>query len=80
MESDARYYRRRACEELAAADRAVTSAARDRRLQLVGLYLGRLRELDEPSPFNERELMRRLSGSGPALAWPTEAARESQLA
>ena len=69
MESDARYYRRRACEELSAADRAVTSAARDRRLQLVGLYLGKLRELDEPSPFNERELMRRLSVNRPAMAW-----------
>ena len=79
MESDARYYRRRACEELSAADRAVTSAARDRRLQLVGLYLGKLRELDEPSPFNERELMRRLSGQRPAVAWQASA-RESQLA
>jgi hypothetical protein len=78
MESDARYYRRRACEELSAADRAITSAARDRRLQLVGLYLGKLRELDEPSPFNERELLRRLGTGRPVLAWPAEA-RESQL-
>jgi len=77
MESDARYYRRRAVEELAAADRAVTSAARDRRLQLVGLYLDRLRELDEPSPFNERELMRRRAGQRPAMGWL--AAAESQL-
>ena len=69
MESDARYYRRRACEELSAADRAVTSAARDRRLQLVGLYLDKLRELDEPSPFNERELMRRLGGHKPVIDW-----------
>ena len=77
MESDARYYRRRAVEELAAADRAVTSAARERRLQLVGLYLDRLRELDEPSPFNERELMRRLAAQRPAMAW--QPAAESQL-
>ena len=79
MESDARYYRRRACEELSAADRAVTLAARDRRLQLVGLYLGKLRELDEPSPFTERELTRRLSAHEPAVAWQA-AVRESQLA
>jgi hypothetical protein len=78
MESDARYYRRRACEELSAADRAITSAARDRRLQLVGLYLGKLRELDEPSPFNERELMRRLAGGPPTVGWRADA-RESQL-
>ena len=79
MESDARYYRRRACEELSAADRAVTLAARDRRLQLVGLYLDKLREMDEPSPFTERELMRRLGGNRPVVAWQPEL-RESQLA
>ena len=79
MESDARYYRRRACEELSAADRAVTSAARDRRLQLVGLYLDKLREMDEPSPINERELMRRLGGNRPVVSWQPEV-RESQLA
>jgi len=78
MESDARYYRRRACEELSAADRAVTSAARDRRLQLVGLYLGKLRELDEPSPFNERELMRRLASHRPVVSWQPEV-RRSEL-
>jgi hypothetical protein len=78
MESDTRYYRRRAVEELAAADRAVTSAARERRLQLVELYLDRLRELDEPSPFNERELVRRLSAQQSAVAW--HPARESELA
>jgi hypothetical protein len=79
MESDARYYRRRACEELSAADRAVTVAARDRRLQLVGLYLDKLREMDEPSPFSERELMRRLDRHQPAVAWH-QPIRESQLA
>jgi len=78
MESDARYYRRRAVEELAAADRAVTLAARDRRLQLVDLYLHKLREMDEPSPFNERELTRRLAAQQAAVAW--EPARETQLA
>ena len=69
MESDARYYRRRAVEELAAADRAVTSAARDRRLQLVYLYLHKLRAMDEPSPFNERELTRRLAAEQSAMGW-----------
>jgi hypothetical protein len=42
MESDARYFQRRAREELAASNRAVTAAARDRRLQLANSFLGRL--------------------------------------
>ena len=42
MESDARFYRRRATEELAAASRAVTAEARDRRLQLAEVFLARL--------------------------------------
>ena len=53
VESDIRYYRRRACEEMAAATRAVTPAARDRRLQLVDLYLDHLKALNAPSPFEE---------------------------
>ena len=44
MESDARFYRRRANEELAAANRAVTQAARERRMQLAGMFLDRLKE------------------------------------
>ena len=55
MESDIRYYRRRACEEMAAATRAVTEAARDRRLQLVDLYVQRLQALKAPSPFSEED-------------------------
>ena len=43
MESDVRYYRRRANEELAAANRAITTAARDRRMQLADSFLQRLR-------------------------------------
>ena len=43
MESDARFYRRRANEELAAAGRAVTEAARERRIQLAGAFLQRLK-------------------------------------
>jgi hypothetical protein len=53
VESDIRYYRRRACEEMAAATRAVTEAARDRRLQLVDMYLQHLKSLNAPSPFDE---------------------------
>lgn len=45
MESDARFYRRRASEELAAADRAVTPAARERRIQLAGIFLQRLKTI-----------------------------------
>jgi hypothetical protein len=44
MESDERFYRRRAAEELAAASRAVTEAARDRRVQLANVFLDRLRD------------------------------------
>ena len=43
MESDARFYRRRINEELAAAGRAVTDAARERRMVLAGLFLERLK-------------------------------------
>jgi hypothetical protein len=47
MESDERFYRRRAAEELAAASRAVTDAARDRRVQLANIFLERLRDREE---------------------------------
>jgi hypothetical protein len=43
MESDARFYRRRVNEELAAAGRAVTEAARERRMILANLFLERLK-------------------------------------
>ncbi|MCL6729932.1 hypothetical protein [Sphingomonas hankyongi] len=46
MESDARFYRRRANEELAAAGRAVTQAARERRMILAGIFLDRLKTLE----------------------------------
>lgn len=45
MESDERYYRRRAAQELAAARRAMTEAAALRRRQLAETYLKRLAEL-----------------------------------
>ena len=53
METDIRYYRRRACEEMSAASRAVTPQARERRLYLVNVYLDRLKALNAPSPFDE---------------------------
>jgi hypothetical protein len=56
VESDIRFYRRRACEEMAAASRAVTEAARLRRLQLVETYIQHLRQLKAPSPFSEAEM------------------------
>jgi hypothetical protein len=72
VESDIRYYRRRACEEMAAASRAVTDAARDRRLQLVDLYVQRLEALKAPSPFSEGDLVRLLgptASESPVFAW-----------
>ncbi len=45
MESDVRFYRRRASEEMAAANRAVTEAARERRMMMAGVFLDRLKTL-----------------------------------
>lgn len=45
MESDERYYRRRAAAELSAARRAVTQAAAERRMGLANSYLQRLNAL-----------------------------------
>lgn len=59
LETNIRYYRRRACEEMTAATRAVTPAARERRLQLVEVYLERLKAMNAPSPFQD---------SGPGLS------------
>jgi hypothetical protein len=46
LESDIRFFRRRASEELAAAGRAVTESARERRLILAGIFLDKLKALD----------------------------------
>jgi hypothetical protein len=43
--SDLRFYSRRAAEETAAAARAVTDAARERRLHLAATYTQKLQEL-----------------------------------
>ena len=54
---------------MAAATRAVTEAARDRRLQLVDTYLEHLKALDAPSPFDESDVA--FSGNRrSAFAWP----------
>ena len=68
VESDIRYYRRRAFEEMAAANRAVTDAARQRRMLLVDLYVGRLEALNAPSPFDADDRGRLAEPS--AFAWP----------
>jgi hypothetical protein len=65
LATDIRYYRRRACEEMSAASRAVTPAARDRRLYLVGLYLDRLKALNAPSPFDERQFAAMAGAASP---------------
>lgn len=46
MESNARFFRRRANEELAAAGRAVTEAGRERRMVLAGIFLERLKAVE----------------------------------
>jgi hypothetical protein len=52
VESDARFYRRRANEYLAAADRAVTQEARERPIQHAGIFLQRLKTAEaDPSAF-----------------------------
>jgi len=49
MESDVRFFRRRANEELAAAGRAITPAARERRLILADAFLQRLKAVEASS-------------------------------
>lgn len=43
VESNDRFFRRRANEEMKAASRAITDAARDRRMQLAGIFLEQLK-------------------------------------
>ncbi len=58
MEPDVQYYRRRIAEERAAAEHAITEAARLRRLQLVESYLSHLEDMGEPLPITRDELGR----------------------
>ena len=65
MESDIRFYRRRASEELAAAGRAVTESARERRMMMAGVFLERLKALDASA-----------AAEGPAFNWAAERSAE----
>ena len=56
MESDVRFFRRRASEEMAAAGRAVTDAARERRMMLAQAFLQRVEELEARGVESGREL------------------------
>jgi hypothetical protein len=68
MESDIRFYRRRANEELAAANRAVTASARERRMIMAGIFLEKLKALD-PSASAE------LNDQAPVFNWAKSAER-----
>ncbi|MBA3527489.1 MAG: hypothetical protein H0T82_11320 [Sphingomonas sp.] len=67
MDTNARYYWRRVCEELAAASKAVTPAARMRHEELVWLFVGRLKDLNAPCPYTDQELARMLGTTADAL-------------
>ncbi len=60
MESNARYYWRRVCDELTAASNAVTPAARMRHEELVWLFVARLKNLKAPCPYTDPELAQML--------------------
>ena len=78
VESDIRFYRRRAYEEMAAANRSVTMAARERRLRLVDIYVEHLRVLNAPSPFDEDELT--LAAGTSAFGWPAASGNTKRAA
>ncbi len=67
MESNARYYWRRVCDELTAASNAVTPAARMRHEELVWLFVARLKKLKAPCPYTDQELAQLLGTSADAL-------------
>jgi hypothetical protein len=71
MESDARFFRRRANEELAAAGRAVTEAARARRLILAEAFLGRLKAVEAAA--SSTELAIGLTLDRPIMNWERRA-------
>ncbi|HVF83428.1 MAG TPA: hypothetical protein VM913_04590 [Sphingomicrobium sp.] len=58
MDIDSRYFWRRAVDELSAARRSVTPAARERHQHFVRLYLERLAQLGAPMPFSLPEVER----------------------
>jgi hypothetical protein len=67
MESNGRYYWRRVCEELAAASKAVTPAARRRHEELLWLFVRRLKDLKAPCPYTDQELAQMLGTASGAL-------------
>ena len=71
MESDIRFYRRRASEELAAASRAVTQSARERRMMMAGIFLERLKALQ--SEIRREPLM---ADEASAFGWANGGAEE----
>ena len=71
MEPDTRYFRRRANEELAAANRAVTAAARERRMQLAGIFLERLKAAEAGDVLFDYESRQFIAAADriPAFEW-----------
>ena len=69
MESDARFYRRRVNEELAAAGRAVTEAARERRMILANLFLERLKASEARSTSAEFEIAHTAAREASVFDW-----------
>lgn len=74
MESDVRFFRRRANEELAAAQRAVTDAARARRLILAETFLERLKAVEASATATELAVS--TSYERPAFDWTTDRAAD----
>jgi hypothetical protein len=60
MESDARFFRRRASEEMAAANRAVTDAARARRMILAQAFLERLKAAEGIAGEDDPPVLKRI--------------------
>jgi len=70
VESDIRFYHRRASEEFSAASRAVTDSARQRRMLMAGVFLERLKALD-PGFASES-----LADQAPAFMWANSQSAE----
>jgi hypothetical protein len=71
MESDVRFFRRRANEELAAASRAVTDAARARRMVLAEAFLQRLKAVEAAATATELAIG--MGADRPAMNWERRA-------
>jgi len=67
MESDVRFFRRRANEEIAAAQRAVTDAARSRRLVLADAFLQRLKAVEACAASSQLDAS--LAPERPVFPW-----------